>query len=202
MASNHLTPIERLTRHKAVLDRWLEGYTIRETAADLHLSRKAVENARKAIKHEGADALREGSAEVVVAHVMRLRDIQAECRKAFERSKQPGVKTKRRRVPVIEGTGTSAHAATMLHEESSIEGRDGNVAYLVAEMRAMEDERRVLGIQVDKVALTSPDGQRAYDPDDEEKVRRTMAELMATAVRRQLAAADPNIIDTTAVKAD
>lgn len=198
MAAN-LSPIERLTRDKAVLEQWLAGYTLKETAKILGLSRSAVEMARKSIVANGAASLKEGSEEVVVSHVIRLREIQAECRKAYERSKLPAVKSKTKRVPIVDGA-QAAGAAAMLHQENSVEGRDGNPAYLLAELKAMDDERRVLGIAVDKLALTSPDGKRPYDPQEDERIRRGMAELMGTAVRRQLAAS--NTIDTTAVAVD
>lgn len=194
MAAN-LSPIERLTRDKSVLEQWLAGYTLKETAVNLGLSRSAVEMARKSIIANGAASLKEGSEEVVVSHVIRLREIQAECRRAYDRSKLPAVKSKTKRVPIVDGA-QAAGAAAMLHQENSVEGRDGNPAYLLAELKAMDDERRVLGIAVDKVALTSPDGKRPYDPQEDERVRRGMAELMGAAVRRQLAA---HTINTTAV---
>lgn len=117
--------------------------------------------------------------------IEQYRKARRELWAAWERSQRPKAKSKRKSIPMPAAEGSNRVVDQTILNENTVEGRDGNPAFLVALMKAIEGEAVLLGLQNEPI-------QPGEDTltDSAAKLQRA-AEIIQLAQSRRLAALTP-----------
>lgn len=155
---------------------------------------------RRVMERMDREVLEPAVRSVRAKQIAKARRVQSESWDAWERSKKSKVRAKKKTTPVVSGQPNHANA-TIEVNESTVEQRDGNPAYLDRYMAAVEMESRLTGAAMPiKIAPTNPDGTEAFTLETPTERRSRIQELIALAQARRLEA--QNTIDVTPIHED
>lgn len=164
-------------REHDVMAWFARGLVVTQVAEKVGIPYQTVQRIRNRVIRRQQAELEADTKAVTVRQIGACQAIQREAWDAWENSKKPRVRAKKKRTPVLNDAGVPT--STMVEtEESTVEAQVGNPAYLDRVIAAMKREAELTGADAPlKIAPTTPDGLRPWRPETDLDLRQRMLDL-------------------------